>query len=96
MYGRTTTVAIQGGKLPAIKTFPAWDGKDGQLPEDEDIDLSDVDLDDKVELQSNKMYSQPYFVTKTLSYAYGFIYFFEFAIKNKNWIKKSSAGMIWT
>jgi len=50
MYGRTTTVAIQGGKLPAIKTFPAWDGKDGQLPEDEDIDLSDVELDEKVEL----------------------------------------------
>ena len=50
MYGRATTVAIQGGKLPAIKPFPAWDGKDGELPEDEDIDLSDVDLDDKVEL----------------------------------------------
>ncbi|GBP04350.1 Protein disulfide-isomerase A6 [Eumeta japonica] len=23
-----------------------WDGKDGQLPTEEDIDLSDVDLDD--------------------------------------------------
>ena len=32
--------------LPALSDVPAWDGKDGELPEEEDIDLSDVELDD--------------------------------------------------
>jgi len=50
MYGRTSIVALQGGKLPSIKDVAAWDGKDGELPADDDIDLSDVDLDDKDEL----------------------------------------------
>ena len=50
MYGRTTTVAIAGGKLPAVKDVSAWDGKDGELPEEDDLDLSDIDLDDKDEL----------------------------------------------
>jgi len=50
LYGRTSTSAIQGGKLPAIETVKAWDGKDGELPADDDIDLSDVDLDDHEEL----------------------------------------------
>lgn len=35
--------------LPTISTTPAWDGKDGELPVEEDIDLSDVDLDDAKE-----------------------------------------------
>lgn len=52
-YGRGRTTPVIGGKLPTIKTVDAWDGKDGVLPEEEDIDLSDVELDDepkKVEL----------------------------------------------
>lgn len=63
---RSATVPIKGGKLPAIQTIEAWDGKDGQvnqkklmdlmaqflmhtqLPvEEDDIDLSDVELDDE-------------------------------------------------
>ena len=32
--------------MPKIAKIDAWDGKDGELPEEEDIDLSDVDLDD--------------------------------------------------
>lgn len=50
LYGRTSTVAIKGGKLPSVKDVTAWDGKDGELPTDDDIDLSDVDLDEHVEL----------------------------------------------
>ena len=37
---------MQGAKMPKITKIDAWDGKDGELPEEEDIDLSDVDLDD--------------------------------------------------
>ncbi|KAL7862315.1 hypothetical protein SRHO_G00137560 [Serrasalmus rhombeus] len=44
--GRGSTSPVGGGALPKIHTVEAWDGKDGQLPEEEDIDLSDVDLDD--------------------------------------------------
>jgi protein disulfide-isomerase A6 len=37
--------------MPKISKIDAWDGKDGQLPvEEEELDLSDVDLDDKDEL----------------------------------------------
>jgi len=50
LYGKSSTFAVQGGKLPAVQTVSAWDGKDGQLPEEDDIDLSDVDLDEKDEL----------------------------------------------
>ena len=37
---------MQGAKMPKIAKIEAWDGKDGEMPEEEDIDLSDVDLDD--------------------------------------------------
>ncbi len=36
--------------LPTLKTIDAWDGKDGVMPVEEDIDLSDVELDSKDEL----------------------------------------------
>ncbi|KAL3892313.1 hypothetical protein ACJMK2_004529 [Sinanodonta woodiana] len=45
-YGRGSTAPVKGAKLPKIEKTESWDGKDGQLPVDEDIDLSDVDLDD--------------------------------------------------
>jgi len=52
--GRGRTEKLDDG-LPALSDAEPWDGKDGALPEDEDIDLSDVDMDDldapeKVEL----------------------------------------------
>ena len=37
---------IKGGKLPKIDTIDPWDGKDGEMPVEEEIDLSDVELDD--------------------------------------------------
>nr|XP_023011529.1 protein disulfide-isomerase A6 homolog [Leptinotarsa decemlineata] len=49
-YGKGNTAPIKGTSLPKINTIEPWDGKDGVLPEEEDIDLSDVDLDEKDEL----------------------------------------------
>ncbi|KAF5279312.1 hypothetical protein FQA39_LY18291 [Lamprigera yunnana] len=49
-YGRGNTAPVKGGQLPKIVKIQAWDGKDGELPPEEDIDLSDVDLDAKDEL----------------------------------------------
>lgn len=45
-YGRGTTAGLRGGRLPAIVSSEPWDGKDGVLPTDDDVDLSDVSLDD--------------------------------------------------
>merc|ERR1711911_577447 len=49
-YGKGRTNPVKGAKIPKIASIDAWDGKDGELPEEEDIDLSDVDLDDHEEL----------------------------------------------
>jgi len=45
-YGRGQTAPVRGAKKPSIATVQPWDGKDGQLPTEEDIDLSDIDLDE--------------------------------------------------
>ncbi|XP_032998990.1 protein disulfide-isomerase A6 [Lacerta agilis] len=44
--GRGSTAPVGGGAFPKVNTVEPWDGKDGELPIEEDIDLSDVDLDD--------------------------------------------------
>jgi protein disulfide-isomerase A6 len=49
-YGKGRTNSVRGAKMPSINKIDAWDGKDGEMPVEEDIDLSDVDLDDKDEL----------------------------------------------
>ncbi|KAK1170253.1 protein disulfide-isomerase A6-like [Acipenser oxyrinchus oxyrinchus] len=50
--GRGSTATVGGGTLPNINSVEPWDGKDGELPVEDDIDLSDVELDDlgRVEL----------------------------------------------
>ncbi|XP_041105598.1 protein disulfide-isomerase A6-like [Polyodon spathula] len=50
--GRGSTATVGGGALPNINSVEPWDGKDGELPVEDEIDLSDVELDDlgKVEL----------------------------------------------
>jgi protein disulfide-isomerase A6 len=48
-YGKGSILPLKGD-LPKINTINAWDGKDGEPIEEEDIDLSDVDLDEKDEL----------------------------------------------
>ena len=49
-YGKGRTNPVRGAAIPKIAQIEDWDGKDGELPEEEDIDLSDVDLDDHDEL----------------------------------------------
>jgi len=49
-YGRGSVLPLRGNELPKINTITGWDGKDGEPIQEEDIDLSDVDLDDKDEL----------------------------------------------
>lgn len=41
---------MKGAELPKIVKTETWNGKDGELPVEEDIDLSDVVLDEKDEL----------------------------------------------
>jgi len=49
-YGKGRTNPIRGAAIPKIHKVEAWDGKDGELPAEEEYDLSDVDLDEKDEL----------------------------------------------
>lgn len=44
--GRSPTEPVKNGQLPKVHEIPGWDGKDGELPAEEDVDLSDVELDD--------------------------------------------------
>lgn len=45
-YGKGNTAPVRGAKLPEITTTTQWDGKDGPIIEEEEIDLSDVELED--------------------------------------------------
>ncbi|XP_075057536.1 protein disulfide-isomerase A6 [Mixophyes fleayi] len=45
-FGRGSTSPVGGGAIPKINKVEPWDGKDGELPVEDDIDLSDVELDD--------------------------------------------------
>nr|CAD7585621.1 unnamed protein product [Timema genevievae] len=45
-FGRGSTAPLKGASLPKIETIEPWDGLDGHLPEEDDVDLSDVSLDD--------------------------------------------------
>ncbi|XP_017858935.1 PREDICTED: probable protein disulfide-isomerase A6 [Drosophila arizonae] len=47
-YGRGQTSPVRGAKKPKIVSVDPWDGKNGELPTEEDIDLSDINLDDEV------------------------------------------------
>lgn len=37
---------MKGASLPKINSVDPWDGEDGELPPEEEIDLSDIELDD--------------------------------------------------
>lgn len=45
-YGKGQTAPVKGAEFPKVAKVSPWDGKDGQMPVDDDIDLSDVELDD--------------------------------------------------
>ncbi|KYN37122.1 Protein disulfide-isomerase A6 [Trachymyrmex septentrionalis] len=49
-YGRGGTAPLKGAQLPVIIETTPWDGKDAEPPQEEEIDLSDINLDDKDEL----------------------------------------------
>ncbi|CRK86583.1 CLUMA_CG000025, isoform A [Clunio marinus] len=49
-YGRGSILPLKGTDLPKIHKLKKWDGKDAEPIVEEDIDLSDVVLDDKDEL----------------------------------------------
>ncbi|KAL0115983.1 hypothetical protein PUN28_011096 [Cardiocondyla obscurior] len=49
-YGRGGTAPLKGAQLPDIIETTPWDGKDAEPPQEEEIDLSDINLDDKDEL----------------------------------------------
>ncbi|XP_034018732.1 protein disulfide-isomerase A6-like [Thalassophryne amazonica] len=44
--GRGSTATFGGDAMPKIHTVEPWDGRDGQLPVEDEYDLSDIDLDD--------------------------------------------------
>ncbi|KAL8569960.1 hypothetical protein ACOMHN_056392 [Nucella lapillus] len=45
-FGKGSTAPLRSAELPKIEKRDPWDGKDAQLPVEEDIDLSDVELED--------------------------------------------------
>ncbi|KAK2714764.1 hypothetical protein QYM36_009100 [Artemia franciscana] len=45
-YGKGSTAPIRGTELPKIRDVEPWDGKEAILEVEEDIDLSDVELDE--------------------------------------------------
>lgn len=45
-FGRGKTSSLRGSEFPTAANVLAWDGKDAEPPVMEDIDLSDVELDD--------------------------------------------------
>ncbi|KAI1724281.1 thioredoxin domain-containing protein [Ditylenchus destructor] len=45
-YGKGKTSSMKGTEFPKVHDIEQWDGKDGAVPELDDIDLSDVELDD--------------------------------------------------
>jgi protein disulfide-isomerase A6 len=49
-YGRGGTAPLKTKELPKIQKTEPWDGKDAELIVEEDIDLSDIVLDEKDEL----------------------------------------------
>ncbi|VDN29973.1 unnamed protein product [Gongylonema pulchrum] len=46
-YGKGQTAPMRGAEFPKILTVDAWDGKDGEMVVEEEIDVSDVDLDEE-------------------------------------------------
>ena len=45
-FGRGKTSSLRGNEFPTAKDVTPWDGKDAEPPVMDDIDLSDVELDD--------------------------------------------------
>jgi len=46
-YGKGQTAPVKGAALPKLQKREPWDGKDGKPPVEEELDLSDVDMDEE-------------------------------------------------
>ncbi|MFH4974113.1 hypothetical protein AB6A40_000822 [Gnathostoma spinigerum] len=57
-YGRGRTAPLSGTEFPKIEKYEPWDGKDGEMPVEEELDLSDVDLDDVNDEKNKKKKSE--------------------------------------
>lgn len=45
-YGKGKTSSLRGSEFPKAVMIEPWDGKDGVPPVEEELDLSDVELED--------------------------------------------------
>uniref|UniRef100_A0A915Q2K7 protein disulfide-isomerase n=1 Tax=Setaria digitata TaxID=48799 RepID=A0A915Q2K7_9BILA len=46
-YGKGQTAPMKGAEFPKISSVKPWDGRDGEIPVEEEIDVSDVNLDEE-------------------------------------------------
>jgi len=46
-YGKGQTAPVKGAALPKLQKREPWNGKDGKPPVEEELDLSDVDMDEE-------------------------------------------------
>lgn len=54
-YGKGQTVPVKGAEFPKVLTVEPWNGKDGDMPVEEDIDVSDIDLDEDEKLRKTEL-----------------------------------------
>ncbi|KAI6205438.1 Protein disulfide-isomerase [Aphelenchoides besseyi] len=54
-YGRGKTSTIRGTEFPEAQDVKPWDGKDAEPPVMEEIDLSDVELEDLEDLKKTEL-----------------------------------------
>ena len=47
-YGKGRTSSLKGTEFPNVVSIPVWDGKDGELPKEEELDISDIDLNEEL------------------------------------------------
>ena len=52
-YGKGRTNPVKGAKIPKIASIDAWDGKDGELPEEEPLDAYDDAIDGSIDITSS-------------------------------------------
>lgn len=54
-YGKGQTAPVKGAEFPEVLTVEPWNGKDGDMPVEEDIDVSDIDLDEEEKLRKTEL-----------------------------------------
>ncbi|KAM3728285.1 Protein disulfide-isomerase [Dirofilaria immitis] len=54
-YGKGQTAPMKGAEFPKILDVEPWDGNDGEIPVEEDVDVSDVDLDEDMKLKKTEL-----------------------------------------